>query len=271
MPDTVALLLPGMTLNATIFPDLGIPTLAVDFTRLIVGADGWSPELERRRMGFFVDRLVTRLADEPTWNEANRRIVVAHSFGGFLALAWQLERAGDAAARIDGLVLIATSAGPLYDAVRLRLLGSETWAVRVPVRATMRVWNNRTVTRALAWLAAPTGQLQDVDFGALRVRSDLAVGLAGWRNTDWRSRRSYRLAMQGFDVRHRLSFITAPSIVLHGPRDAFFPISVARGLARGLPRGELRLVPRAAHMLPLTHGDTVVDAVWALKSGRSCP
>ncbi len=261
MSHDAVLLLPGMTLNASVFPDLGLPTIGVDFTKLVVGPDGWSPELEAKRMGFYVERLAERLRGEAVWTAARRRVVLAHSFGGLLALAWQVESRGDPLARIDGLVLTGTSAGPMYDAVRLRLFGGEHWAVRIPVDTLMRVWNHRGLTRALARLTLRGAGVTDVDFRALRVRSDLALGLAGWRNTDWRARRSYRFAMAGFDLRERVGAITARTIVLHGPRDVFFPLAVARDLARRLPRAELRVVPGAAHALPLTHGQEVVKAV----------
>lgn len=264
MTDTVALLLPGMTLNASIFPTLGMPAVAVDFTRLVVGADGWSAELAAKRMAFYVERLAERLAGETTWMAARRRIVVAHSFGGFLALAWQLARATDPAAHIDGLVLIGTSAGPLYDAVRLRLFGGERRAVRVPVGPLMPLWNNAFITRALGEWSERRDRVETVDFQTLPDRSDLAVGLAGWRNTDWRARRSYRFAMQGFDVRDRLGAIPVPTVVLHGTRDVYFPMDVARDLAGRLPHAELRVVPGAAHMLPLTHGAAVVAAVQSV-------
>jgi len=259
--DPVVLLLPGMTLNASIFPDFGMRSVTADFTKLVVGSAGWSEELARKRMGFYVERLRERLRCDPTWSGAARRVVVAHSFGGLLALAWQADSSGEAEARIDGLVLAGTSAGPMYDAVRLRLFGGERWALRIPVTRLMRVWNHGGVTRAIARLTVPGGNVTEVDFRRLAARSDLAMGLAGWRNTDWRARRSYRLAMEGFDVRDRLRAITVPAIVLHGPRDSFFPLAAARDLAQRLPRGELRVVPGAAHGLPLTHGDHVLRAV----------
>ncbi|MBI2074019.1 MAG: alpha/beta hydrolase [Gemmatimonadetes bacterium] len=264
MTDDVVLLLPGMTLNASVFPDFGMRAVTMDFTRLVVSPTGWSAELATKRMGFYVERLREQLQRHPAWSGAARRVAVAHSFGGFLALAWQADRPGDPLARIDGLVLLGTSAGPMYDAVRLRLFGGERWAVRVPVGTLMWLWNQRGLTQAIARLTAPNGRVTEVDFRRLGVRSDLAMGLAGWRNTDWRARRSYRFAMQGFDVRDRLPAITVPTIVLHGPRDSFFPVEVARDLARRLPRAELRVVPGAAHALPLTHGHEVVRAVGDL-------
>lgn len=261
MTDDVVLLLPGMTLNASVFPDFGMRAVTMEFTKLVVGPAGWSAELASKRMGFYVERLRERLRNHPIWSAAARRVAVAHSFGGFLALAWQANRPGDPLARLDGLVLVATSAGPMYDAARLRLFGGERWAVRVPIRPLMGLWNHGGLTRVIARLTAPNGRVTDVDFRRLGVRSDLAMGLAGWRNTDWRARRSYRFAMEGFDVRDRLPAITVPTIVLHGPRDSFFPLKVARDLAHRLPRGELRVVPGAAHALPLTHGEAVVQAV----------
>ncbi len=261
MSDDVVLLLPGMTLNASVFPDFGMRAVTMDFTKLVVSPTGWSEELASKRMGFYIERLRDRLRRDATWSAAARRVVVAHSFGGFLALAWQADRQGDSLARIDGLVLVATSAGPMYDAVRLRLFGGERWALRVPVRALMWLWNHRGLTQAIARLTAPDGRVTDVDFRRIAVRSDVGMGLAGWRNTDWRARRSYRFAMEGFDVRDRLPSISVPTIVLHGPRDSFFPLAVARDVARRLPRAELRVVPGAAHALPLTHGEEVVRAV----------
>lgn len=264
MGNDVLLLLPGMTLNASVFPDFGLPALALDFTKLVVSPSGWSQELASQRMAFYVQRLRERLQSDAVWRAARRRVVVAHSFGGFLALAWQAGQRDDPLARIDGLVLVATSAGPMYDAVRLRLFGGERWAVRMPVKTLMWLWNHRGLTRAIGRLAAPRGQVTEVDFRRSGVRSDIAVGLAGWRNTDWRARRSYRFAMEGFDVRDRLPAITVPTIVLHGPRDSFFPLGVAKDVARRLPHGELRVVPGAAHALPLTHGEQVVQAVGDL-------
>lgn len=261
MRDHIVLLLPGMTLNASVFPDFGMPALTMDFTKLVVSPTGWSQELVSQRMEFYVRRLRERLRGDAAWSAAARRVVVAHSFGGFLALAWQADKQGDPLARIDGLVLVATSAGPMYDAVRLRLFGGERWALRVPVRTLMWLWNHRGLTQAIARLTAPDGRVTEVDFRRLGVRSDIRVGLAGWRNTDWRARRSYRFAMEGFDVRDRLPSITVPTIVLHGPRDSFFPLAVARDVARRLPRAELRVVAGAAHSLPLTHGQDVVRAV----------
>jgi pimeloyl-ACP methyl ester carboxylesterase len=100
-----------------------------------------------------------------------------------------------------------------------------------------------------------------VDFRALPHHDDLRVGIAGWHATDWRARRAFRAAMRGFDVRDRLGAVTVPTVVLHGERDCYFTVGSARELAARLPAAELRVVRGAGHVLSLTHGDAVRNAV----------
>lgn len=253
----VVLLLPGMTLNASIFPPLPIDTVEVDFAALT--------ELVRDRMSGYVRRLRETLDANGFW-EHERRYVVAHSFGGMLALSWLAHQAQDRN-RIDGLILAGTTAGPMLDQARLRLFGLGTRAVRVPVRPLLAFWDLPGVTKAMKLLTTRTLSPDPVDFRKLRFTSDLAVDLAGWRNTHWQAMRSFRNAMRGFDVRDRLPDITTPTIVLHGPRDSLFDLDVARELTDGLPHAELRVVDGAAHLLPLTHGGTVITALEDLRRG----
>lgn len=254
------LLLPGMTMNGSIFGSLWDQSLSVQFNDLVLEPRGESPELLSRRMAYYVDLLENRLGRWDGW-AARPRIVVGHSFGGMLALTWLAAR-GATLRTVDGLVLIATSAGPIYDAVSLRLLGLAGWELRLPVGPLIHTWNRPAVTRFVKRLASRGGlTAEPVDFQALRHRGDLAVDYAGWRHTDWRAMRSYRLAMEGFDLRHALPRIPLPTVVLHGTRDSLFPVQSAEVLASGLPNAELRVVEGAGHALPLTHPEAVRLAV----------
>lgn len=256
-PDTAVLALPGMALNATLFPTLPGATLAPDFNRF-APADG-------RGMAPYLDAL-DQLTTAAAWGGATRRVVVGHSFGGMLALAWLLRHGGDGLVPVNGLLLVGTTAGPMFDAVRVRLggVGAREW--RVGARSLLALWDRPAVARGVKRLLSH--RTTTVDFQALRHRGDLAVGLAGWRNTEWAARMAYRRAMEGFDVRGRLRDIPVPAIVLHGSRDRLFPLESARRLASGLPRAELRVIPGAGHVLPLTHGETVVAAVRDLLGVR---
>jgi pimeloyl-ACP methyl ester carboxylesterase len=253
-----------MTLNQTIFPPLDLPTVSVDFTTLVLGPDGVTPDLRSRRIGVYVDLLDQRLASQSEW-QSERRIVVAHSFGGMLALAWWLAHRGEGPARVDGMVLTSTVAGPLFDAVQVRLFRLGSFEMRVGLRRLIRTWNRPGMTRAIKRrLTHGSLEAQRVDFQKLPQKSDWALDFAGWRNTDWRAMRSYRQALEGFDVRDRLAEINVPVIVLQGEADTLFRPGTLRELAEKLPRAELRMVPGAGHGLPLTHGEAVRTAVGDL-------
>ena len=63
MSEPIALCVPGMTLNSTIFPDLGMPTVDVDFNRLVVGPNGNPPAHVVHGMDVYVDLLDKRLGE----------------------------------------------------------------------------------------------------------------------------------------------------------------------------------------------------------------
>jgi len=267
MTDRVVLALPGMTLNATIFPAFGCASIEADFTTLVASPDGSLPAGVSRGMDLYADLLDDLLAQHEAWETPNR-LVVAHSFGGMLALWWLLRHQCSGVARIDGLVLLAATAGPMFDAVSLRVAKLGPIEPRVRVNGPVRVWNRPLITRIVKrFHTGGSLEAKRVDFSKLKRTSDVALDFAGWRNTDWRAMRTFRIAMTGFDVRERLSEITVPTIVLHGSEDSIFKPEIGKCLADGLPSAEFRLVDGAAHGLPLTHPDAVVQAVGDLAGG----
>ena len=235
-----------MALNATIFPAFGVTSFCSDFS------DG--PGHPGTGISAYVGALDT-LTDAPAWQDASRRVVVGHSFGGMLALSWLLAHGGTGNPTIHGLVLIATTAGPMYAAAAVRL-----GPLRVPTKPLMAIWNHPVAT-AGAKLLLGGGRTGDVDFQRYRNRSEIAVGVAGWRQTSVAGRRAYRAAMMGFDVRDQLGTVRVPTIVLHGTQDTYFRTPVAEALVAGLPEAELRLVRGARHVLPITHPEPVTRAV----------
>lgn len=266
MADTAVLLLPGMTLNATIFPSTGLPSVEADFSQLRVSPDGALPAGVTRGMQLYEAELDRLVQSSRLWNESRSRILVGHSFGGMLGLSWILGHGVRSSGGIDGIVLIATSAGPMLESARLRVAkwGSREW--RVGVKHPLRILNAPVVTRTVKRVMC-RGRLDStkVDFSRLRHPTDAALDRAGWRNTDWRAMRTFRLAMQGFDVRDGLPGISVPTIVLHGTEDWLFPVDVGARLAAALPNAELRIIEGAGHALPVTHGGEVLGALRTLR------
>ena len=65
-----------------------------------------------------------------------------------------------------------------------------------------------------------------------------------------------------------LDQIQAPTLVLHGERDHFFPLSHAAALAAHIPNARLMTIPELGHGLPLSHFFRYRDDILAnLKRG----
>ncbi|TDD90509.1 alpha/beta fold hydrolase [Actinomadura rubrisoli] len=75
-------------------------------------------------------------------------------------------------------------------------------------------------------------------------------------------------ALDGGDRwRERLGGITAPTLVIHGEDDPFFPLGNGRALAAEIPGAELIVLPGTGNELPRRTWDTVVPALLRHTSG----
>jgi pimeloyl-ACP methyl ester carboxylesterase len=45
-----------------------------------------------------------------------------------------------------------------------------------------------------------------------------------------------------------LSTVTARTLIVHGDRDEFFPVDIAVGMHRGIPRSALWIIPNGGHI-----------------------
>jgi pimeloyl-ACP methyl ester carboxylesterase len=69
------------------------------------------------------------------------------------------------------------------------------------------------------------------------------------------------LVDDGDGWRHRLGEIRAPTLVIHGTEDPFFPIGHALALEREIPGARLVRVERMGHELPRAAWDVVVPEI----------
>ena len=79
------------------------------------------------------------------------------------------------------------------------------------------------------------------------MRPDIALPLA-------------RMTFQ-MDLRHKMSRVHLPVLLLQPADDAFVPLEVGRYLLKHLPQGELRIVPSEGHFPQLSHPDAVLAAM----------
>ena len=66
------------------------------------------------------------------------------------------------------------------------------------------------------------------------------------------------------DLRDAAPAIAAPTVVIHGARDALAPVAAGRWLARALPRAQLCELEDAAHLPFFTHRERFVAALESL-------
>ncbi|MFC7323929.1 alpha/beta fold hydrolase [Halorubrum rutilum] len=101
---------------------------------------------------------------------------------------------------------------------------------------------------------------------------DALSRIAEWRLAEDAGREAFeahRAAVEGFDLSDRLYELTTPTLVVHGTDDAVCPASAAETLAEGLPRGELRAVEGARHLVGVEASAAVNDALvgWLAEHG----
>ncbi len=194
-------------------------------------------------LGEVLNRVLTALA--PT----GPLVLAGHSMGGMTIMAWAADHADELAARVRGVVLVATSAKVAEDRVRLPLERALMKAsARAPRVAPGRLLSTRSQTRLL--------------FGRGAARETVDPGVTLIRHTSLPTMGRYFLALQQHDETEALSHLGAvPTRVLVGSADRLTPVGHARSLADGIRGSRLTVLPRLGHMLTYEAPGAVADAV----------
>ena len=161
--------------------------------------------------------------------EAGPVILVGHSMGGYVALAFAKAFAGD----LQGLVLVGTRAGAdspqaavarRETAEQVRLLGPSAMAEGMAAKMLSPENHDAAMAAEVRALMAPSSQ--EGLIGALLGMADRP------------------------DANAWIGEIAVPTLVIAGADDAIIPPGESEAMARALPAARLKLIPRAGHLVP---------------------
>ena len=191
------------------------------------------------------------LADAVAQLGACNPLLVGHSYGGAVAMAWALEEP------VAGLVLLAGATLPWPGKLPwyYRFFGSPPGgAVLAPVVAAMAT--ERLVARELVHVFAPDPLPQGY---ARRAGAAMAARTATLRAS---TRQVVRLRAELARMQSAYAQITVPVEILHGDADTTVYASVhSEPLATRLPDARLAILPGTGHMLHHALPDTVTAAI----------
>lgn len=207
-----------------------------------LGADGVSPMMQAALLQKAADQLGVR-----------KPIVLGHSYGGAVAMAWGLTDTPDTAALV--VVSGATMPWPgglgAYYAITGSRIGGATVIPAITAFAGDRLTKG-VVEGIFAPDAPPPGYEDYVGIGLTMRRATLRDNARQVTNL-----RPHVVRMSGAYAR-----LSLPVEILHGTADTVVPADIhALPLSGLLPAGNLVLIEGAGHMPHHTHPDEVVAAI----------
>ena len=185
--------------------------------------------------------------------DARDAVLLAHSMGGFIAIAAVLDVPG-VAERLRGLILMSTFPGDV-------LRGAPQNKAQIPL-----------ITSGILPALAANDTVGTI-FGAGLCGDDVSpamvqVFLETFRAAGHKPLLPILEAFGAEDRGDRLGEITVPTVVLCGSRDQTTPPWQSERLAAGIPGAQAWWVPRAGHMLNWEAPNAIVEAIADLSKPR---
>ncbi len=177
-------------------------------------------------------------------------VLVGHSMGGMVSLIAALDDPDLVAQHVAGLVLVATTAGPVT--------GVPLWPL---VTGRMTALTARTLASAerRGWGLLPGEDLASwairLAFGSRPTALDLELTRSLTSAMSPSAMADLLVSLVGYDVRARLGEIRLPTRIVAGSRDVLLPPFHARRMAAAIPDAVLRVLPGCGHMVMLERPD----------------
>jgi pimeloyl-ACP methyl ester carboxylesterase len=179
----------------------------------------------------------------------DRGHLVGRSMGGGIAMLAAL----DYPDRVASITLIGTSPGgddlPPMSPEFMAYISKEgpDWSEREAV-----------IEHIIGLLRVFSGGSGHLDEAAMRELIDRELD----RTTNIASSQINHFAMDiGEPIRDRLGEIDAPTLVIHGDRDALFPLGHALAMQNEIPGAQLLTLEQTGHELPRARWDVVIPAI----------
>ncbi len=239
----------------------GLPGTAQDFDKVTALLPGrHTIALDRPGFGYssggyhpFAEQLTTLhgLLDELG---VERPVLVGHSYGGTLALAYAARRPQD----VRGLVLVdAAAAGQRprgFNSVQSHFVQFLSWPVVQPIA-------DATFSQVLRTATAKATEAAAFDPGEVDPAHQRHVLEMNMQHSDLDAYAGEQLEAGDAiaDLDKRLATIATPAIVIHGAKDGFVKPEHGRRLAAVLPHARLVMVS-GGHMAPYVHPAVVAAA-----------
>jgi non-heme chloroperoxidase len=198
------------------------------------------------RSGFAVDAYAQDLLTVLDHFDVRHGVVVAYSTGGIGALALAVDAPADAAARLDGQVLISTAPQGIGGSLQNRLLAPLVFSGLIH-QVLRRRRLGTLFTRTLF------GSRPDPDLVEFARR--LMAGAPRQTTIDAPK------AVLRFDFRDRLDRVTLPTLVLAGSKDRSVKSEHTQALADGIPQASLQRFPGAGHLVVLERAHQLAGTI----------
>ena len=190
----------------------------------------------------------------------HRPVLVGHSYGGTIALAFTEQNPGD----VGGLVLVdAAAAGErsgAFQRMQSRMIQVLSWPVVQPLA-------DVTFSQLLRTASAKQADAAAFDPGHVDPGHEHRVLAINMQQDDLDAFAGEQLHADGVisALDKRLASIEAPAVVIQGDHDQFVKPEHGRRLAATLPHARLVMVS-GGHMAPYVHPGVVAAAVRSLLS-----
>ena len=210
--------------------------------------------------GFGLDRLADDVDAVIQQLDLEGVVLVGHSMGGMAALRFARRHRVAFERRVAGLVLVSTSASPVFGFGSGGISRALAGAVRLPAGA-------------IGWHRVPTYRPGDDDFNFAVVRlsfgsrpapADVDATRRMVAAMDEEAFSQSLVALLANDERAHLAAIDKPTVVVVGGRDLITPPHHSRLLAERIPGAELRLLDGSGHQLMMERPAELAAAIDAV-------